>query len=167
MDTALLILLTLVLMAIVTAFWKGGWQLVITGFKQAGRTFKSVWLRLLLGFTLGGLIPVLLPSELIAEWLGPVSGLKGILIGSYIAIIISSAPHVTMPIIASIYRAGAGVGPIIALLAGRMLGVRPLITWEFPFLGVKISLSRYIVALFIPPFVGLVGAAVYQLLNLT
>jgi len=166
MDTALLVLVALVFIALAAAFWKGGWQLVISGFKRTGSTFKSMWLLLLLGFTLGGLIQVLLPRDLIAEWLGPTSGLEGILIGSYMGIIISGAPYITMPIIASIYRTGAGVGPIIALLTGRMLGVEALVMWHIPFFGVRISLSRYIIALFIPPLVGLAGAAVYQLLNL-
>ena len=68
-------------MTLAAAFWKGGWQLTILGLTQASQLIQTVWLRLLLGFTLGGLIQVLLPRDLIAEWLGPASGLKGILIG--------------------------------------------------------------------------------------
>ncbi len=166
MDIALLILVALLFTAMVAAFWKGGWQLLISGFKQTGRTFKLMWLRVLLGMMLGGLIHVLIPSELIAEWLGPASGLKGILIGSYVGIIMSGGPYISLPIIASIYAAGAGVGPIIALLAGGILRIQGLITYSIPFLGVKLSLTRYVVCLFVPPLIGLAGAAVYQLLNL-
>ena len=165
MDVALLILVALVFMAMVIAFWKGRWQLLISGFKQTGHTFKSMWLRLLLGITFGGFIQVLIPGPLIAEWLGPASGLKGILIGSYAGIIMSGGPYVMLPVIASIYAAGAGVGPVIALLTGGMLGLQGLITWQIPFLGAKLALTRYIVCLFVPPIVGLAGAAVYELLN--
>lgn len=166
MDIALLILLAMVLIAIVAAFWKGRWQLLLSGFKQAGITFKSVWFRLLLGFTLGGLIQVLIPSDLIAEWLGPASGVKGILIGAYTGIIITGGPYVSLPIIASIYAAGAGVGPIIALLASmNLLSLPGLFTWQIPFLGVKIALTRYVICLFLPPLIGFAGGAIYQLLG--
>ncbi|MFC1968345.1 permease, partial [Chloroflexota bacterium] len=146
------------------AFWKGGWQLVFLGLSQAGRLIDTVWLRLLLGFTLGGLVQVLMPAALIAKLLGRSSGLKGILLGSYIGIIMGGGgPFVSLPIIASIYRAGAGVGPVIALLTGvHLLGLRGLIAWQIPFLGTGIPLARYIVCLFATPLVGLVGEAVFK-----
>ena len=166
MDVTLLILVAMVLTAVAIAFWKGGWQLTLAGFKQAVRTFRSMWIRLLLGLTLGGLIQTLVPSDLVADWLGPASGLKGILIGSYAGIIIGGGgPYVSLPVIASIYAAGAGVGPIIALLASmNLLAVQGLFTWQIPFLGAGIPLARSSVSLFIPPFVGLAGSFVYQLL---
>lgn len=166
MDIAFLILVVLVVVAMVIAFWKGRWQLLLAGFKQTANTFKSMWLRVLLGITFGGLIQVLIPGHLVAEWLGPASGLKGILIGSYVGIIMSGGPFVILPVIASIHAAGAGVGPVIALLTGGILGIQGFIAYQIPFLGIKIALTRYIVCFFIPPIVGLAGAAVYQLFQL-
>ena len=129
---------------------------------------NAVWLRLLLGFTLGGLVRVLIPSALIAKWLGQTSGLKGILIGSYIGVIMLGGPYVTLPVIASIYSAGAGVGPVIALLTGpTLLGIQMLVVWQIPFLGVEIPLARYIACLLIPPLVGLAGAAVFRIMTKT
>jgi len=98
--------------------------------------------------------------------LGSASGLKGILIGSYILILGAGPPYVILPIIASIRNAGAGVGPVIALMTGGLLGIQPLITYGIPFLGAKLALTQYVVCFFIPPLVGFAGAAVYQLLNL-
>jgi uncharacterized membrane protein YraQ (UPF0718 family) len=93
-------------------------------------------------------------------------GFKGIFIGSYIGIFIPAGPFSFMPIIASIYKAGAGVGPIIALYAGRaMLSLQILVVWQIPFLGVEIPLSRFLACLFLPPFVGLAGKVVYQLVS--
>ena len=165
LDTSLMILLLLVLTAAGAAFWTGGWQRVVKGFTQSAHLMNTVWLRLLLGFTLGGLMQVLVSHELIAKWVGPTSGLKGILIGSYVGILMMGGPFVRLPIIASIYRGGAGIGPVIALLTGNVLAIHGLIIWQIPFLGVGIPLARYIVCLFIPPLAGLVGAAVYQLLD--
>ncbi len=167
MDITLLILIVMVSVVLAIAFWKGRWQLIAAGLKRGGNIFKSMWLRILIGITLGGLIQVLIPHELIAEWIGPESGLKGILIGSYVAIFSIGGPHVRMPIIASIYAAGAGAGPIIALLiAMNLLSLQMLLTWQIPFFGVKIPLARYIACLFIPPLAGLVGGGIYELLKL-
>ena len=166
LDTTLLILLVLVGITIAAAFLTGGWQLTISGFTQAGKLLNTIWLRLMLGFTLGGMIQVLIPREVIAKWLGPTSGLKGILIGSYAGIIMSGAPYVMLPIVASIYRAGAGIGPIVALLTGQgLIGLQMLIVWQIPFFGVELPLARYIVSLFIPPIAGLVGTVVYRVLS--
>ncbi len=167
MDITLLILILMVAIAIVTALWKGRWRLIALGFKQAGHTFQSVWLRVLIGFTLGGLIMVLIPDTLIADWLGPASGLKGILVGSYAGIFLTGGPYVALPIIASIYAAGAGIGPTIALLtAMNLISLELLIVWWIPYFGAKIALARYVICLCITPLAGLAGAAIYQLLNL-
>ncbi|MFC2040869.1 permease [Chloroflexota bacterium] len=166
MDIALLILVALVSIAVVTALRKGRLPLLILGFKRAVRNLQSIWLRLLLGFVLGGLIKVLVPSSLIAEWLGPASGLKGILIGSYVGLVVGGGPYITLPIIASIYAAGAGAGPIIAfLVSSPLVSLQGLLVWQIPFLGAKIALTRYAVGFFLPPLVGLAGGAVYQLIS--
>ncbi len=167
LDRTLLFLLAMVLIAVAAAFWIGGWQLTISGLTQAGQLVQTVWLRLILGFILAGLVQVLIPHAVIAKWLGPTSGLKGLLIASYAGIILSGGPFVRLPIVASMYAAGAGVGPVIALLVStQLIGFRRLITWDIPFLGAKMSLSRYVVCLFVPPLAGLVGGTVYQLLSM-
>lgn len=165
-DITLLILGTLVFIAIVVAFWKGGWQLPTSGLIKAGQLMRSVWLRLLLGIALGGLIQVLIPAPLVVKWMGPTSGLKGILIGSYLGIVMIGGPYVIFPIIASLYRAGAGVGPVISLIVGwSLIPLDMPLVWQFPFLGVGIPLARYIVCLIITPLAGLAGGALFKILT--
>ncbi|MFC2020473.1 permease [Chloroflexota bacterium] len=165
MDITLIILIGMVILAIVITLWVGRVQLLISGFKEAFLTLKVMWYRLALGLVLGGLIQVLIPSQLIAEWLGPSSGIKGILIASYAGIFMTGGPYVTLPVLASIYAAGAGPGPVIALLVSmNLLSITRILSLEIPFLGAKIVISRYIACLFIPPFIGLTGSYIYKLL---
>ena len=162
----LAILVGLVVIAVAAAFLKGGGQLAWQGTVQTGRLIESIWLRLPLGFLLGGFIQVLIPRAIIARWLGPESGIKGILIASYAGVIMSGAPYVMLPVVASLYLAGAGPGPVIALVTGQMLlGVQTLIVWQISFLGVGLPLARFLVSLVITPFIGLAGAAVFRLLK--
>ncbi len=165
LDASLLILLALVLIAAAATFWAGGAQRIISGLTQTVHLINTVWLRLLLGFILGGMIQVLIPHGLIAKWLGPASGLKGILVASSVGLFMTGGPYVRLPIIASIHRAGAGIGPVIALMTANVLSIHMLIVWQIPFLGIGIPLARYIACLFIPPIVGLAGTVVYRLLS--
>lgn len=66
--------------------------------------------------------------------------------------------------IASIYTAGAAEGPIIALLtAANLSRIQALFVIEIPFFGTRIALSRYIICLFMPPLIGIVGSALFRL----
>ena len=162
MDAGLILLLILLTLAIIAAFYRGRWQLLMAGLKRAWETFLLMWWRVLLGFLLGGLIQVLVPREFIADWIGPTSGIKGVLIGSYAGLIITGNAFVIMPIIASIYIAGAGAGPIIGLLtASQMIRLQGLFILEIPFLGSRIALTRYCVCILIPPLAGLAGGVIF------
>jgi uncharacterized membrane protein YraQ (UPF0718 family) len=165
MDISIIILCILVIVAFIFAFQRGGWKLPIAGLKQAGSIFLSVWWRLLLGIILGGLIQVLIPKSLIADWLGPSSGFTGILIGSFVGIVVTGGAYVIIPIIASIYAAGAGAGPIIALLtAANLVRLHGLFVLQIPFFGFRIAITRYVICLLIPPIVGLAGNEIFKLL---
>jgi len=162
----LVILIGLVAVAVAAALLKGGGGLAWQGTMQTYGLLKSVWLRLPVGFALGGFIQVLVPRAIIARWLGPNSGIKGILIGSYTGIVLAGAPYVMLPVVASLYLAGAGPGPIIALLVGQaLLGIQNLLVWQIPFLGIALPLSKYIACLIITPFAGFAGSLVFKLLG--
>jgi uncharacterized membrane protein YraQ (UPF0718 family) len=165
-DVALAILITLVLAALVFSFSKGGWKLTFLSLAKAGGLFEKIWFRLLLGFLLGGFIQVLIPRSLVAKWLGAESGLKGILIGSYVSMFATGGPFIWLPIVASIYRSGADIGPVLSLITARaILSIQMLVIWQIPFFGAELSFSRYIPCLFVPPIVGLLGKAIFRILG--
>ncbi len=164
MDISLIILPALVGTALFVAFLRGRWPLVIDGLRKSCRLLLSMWWRMVLGILLAGFIQVLLPKTLIADWIGPSSGLIGILIGSLTGMVLTGGPFVIFPIIASIYTAGAAEGPIIALLtAANLSRIQALFVIEIPFFGTRIALSRYLICLFMPPLVGIVGSALFRL----
>ena len=126
-DPAMKILLGMLDVAIAVAALRGGWPLIKTGLQQTGRTMRAMWFRVLLGMALGGFIQVLVPSAMIADWLGPASGLKGIFIGSYAGLFFSGGPYVILPVVAAIYKAGAGAGPVISVERERRQLRRPAV----------------------------------------
>jgi uncharacterized membrane protein YraQ (UPF0718 family) len=163
MDISLIILVALVVTVIFAAYLRGGRPLIVEGFRKSYGTLLTMGWRVLLGILLGGFIQVLIPRALVAEWIGPASGLIGILIGSFVGMIITGGAFVVIPVIASIYNAGASAGPIIALItAANLVRIQGLFVWEIPFFGTRIALTRYVLCLFIPPIVGLAGSVLFR-----
>jgi uncharacterized protein len=99
-DTTLLILLVLVVGAMVVAAAKDP-GLPLRGLAASGRLFRGVWLELLLGFLLAGLLDVLLPQRLLVTWLGGENLGRGILIGWVAGLVMPGGPYVFFPVAAS------------------------------------------------------------------
>jgi uncharacterized membrane protein YraQ (UPF0718 family) len=73
-----------------------------------------------------------------------------------------------MPVVASIYKSGAAIGPVLSMITARgILGFQMLVVWQIPFFGIELSIARYIPCLLVPPIVGLLGQAVFNILNWT
>ncbi|MDP6129913.1 MAG: permease, partial [Dehalococcoidia bacterium] len=72
---------------------------------------------LVAAFLIAGLVEVLVPREWITGWLGQEAGHKGILVASALGTVSPVGLCVSFPIAASIYRAGAGMGSMVAYVS--------------------------------------------------
>ena len=151
MDISLVILLVLVVSLGVFAFVKDR-ALPLEGLYASGRLFGSVWIELLLGFIIAGLLDVLISPSEVTAWLGTESSTRGILIGSLAGLVIPGGPYLLFPIAAKLWTTGAAPGVLIALITAKSL-VSPIrmLTYEAPLLGWPLTLARCVPALFVPP----------------
>lgn len=164
MDLSMIFLIVLVVAAFAFSMWRGGFPMILDGLNKGWKTLQMMWWRVLAGIILAGFIQILLPKAMVAEWIGPASGFTGIFIGTFVGMILTGGAFVIIPVIASIYGAGGAEGPIIALLAAaNMTRVQGLLTMEIPFFGARIAITRFVICLFIPPIVGLVGSGLFKL----
>ena len=155
-----------VLLTLITVYYSG-LATTLHGLGNGGRLLLYTFPRMIFAFLVAGLIQVLIPNELISQWLGAESGFKGLIIGSLAGTLTPGGPMMHFPIVASLLHSGVGPGPIIAYLtAWSLLGINRLIIWEIPILGLEISLVRYVASLAIPPFMGLLGGYLFRLLPL-
>ncbi len=138
------------------AYFKGDGAHIL-GLKIGGRSFLEVVPLLLISFAVAGLIQALIPRELIMSWLGEEAGIKGILIGSAAGAIVPGGPYVVFPIVGSLYRAGAGIGPTVAFVVGWALLGLSRVPYEVALIGPKFSLIRIVSTLIFPPIAGLVA----------
>jgi uncharacterized membrane protein YraQ (UPF0718 family) len=165
MDISLAILILLVAATLLAVFKQGKWALVAEGLHRSRIILFSMWWKVLLGIILAGFVQILIPKETIAEWMGPASGMIGIFAGSFAGMILTGGAFVVIPIIGSIYAAGAGAGPIIALLtAANLTRIQGLIAIEMPIFGIRLSMTRYVICLLVPPVIGFLGSVVFRLL---
>lgn len=163
-DISLVILLVLAVSVGVFAFVKDR-SLPVQGLYASGRLFGSVWIELLLGFLIAGLLDVLISPSEITAWLGTESSMRGILVGWMAGLVIPGGPYLLFPIVANLWKTGAAPGALIALITAKTL-VSPIrmLTYEAPLLGWPLTMARCLPALFIPPIMGILGQWVFSLL---
>ena len=140
-----------------------GNNLHILGLKTGGKMLIDVLPMVLLAFAIAGLIQVLIPKEFIASWLSAKAGFKGIIIGSLAgAITPSGGPFIVYPIAVSLYRAGAGMGTVIAYIMGHMSWGIAGIPFSLALLGPRIFLAKFVSCFFVPILVGIVAQVIFH-----
>ncbi len=156
----------LILICAVVAFRQGGTGRIHEALASGTTLFLGVLPNLLLGFALAGFLSVLLPSEVIVQWMGRESGLKGLFVGTLAGTLTPGGPFTHFPILASFLTKGAGVGPVCAYIAAwALLGLNRFLVWELPILGSQVALARLAVSLWVPPLVGWLGGSLYQMVT--
>lgn len=75
-------------------------------------------------------------------------------------------PMTHFPVIASLFKMGVGIGPLVAYLsAWSLFGLQRVIMWEIPFLGAKVVAIRIAVSLLFPLIAGWLCELVWDKLH--
>jgi uncharacterized protein len=154
MDTSTLVMLAAAIVTLIIVYWKSP-QAANNGLNATVALIIEIIPRMIAAFTLAGLIQAVVPQEVIVGWMGHGSGAKGLLIGMTLGSVTPGGPMTHFPVIASLYKVGIGVGPLVAYLsAWSLFGLQRIIMWEIPFLGAKIVAIRVAVSLLFPVLAG-------------
>jgi len=165
MDTSTVVMATAAILALIVVYWKSP-AAAQRGLDATGSLLLEITPRLIAAFTLAGLFQALVPQELIVRWMGHGSGCRGLLIGMSLGGVTPGGPMTHFPVIASLYKLGVGIGPLIAYRsAWSLFGLQRVIMWEIPFLGARIVAIRVIVSLFFPLFAGWLCELIWHKLN--
>ncbi len=154
MDTSTIVMMAAAIVMLAAVYWKAP-EAAQKGLSATGLLFLEILPRMIAAFTLAGLFQAVVPEEVIVKWMGHGSGFRGLLIGMTLGTITPGGPMTHFPIIASLFKVGVGVGPLVAYLtAWSLFGLQRIIMWEIPFLGVQVVAIRVAVSLFFPFLVG-------------
>jgi len=104
------ILLAVVAFILVIIAYLHGREVCFSGLKIGGKMFINIFPLLISAFIIAGLAQVLLPKEIISNWLSDKAGFKGILIACLAGAVTPGGPYVSFPIAFSLYKSGAGIG---------------------------------------------------------
>ena len=158
----MLIILVLALAATGIALYKSpdlAWQ----GARGAGLLFWEVLPNLVLGFLLAGMVQVLLPQDLVARYAGEDSGWTGLGIATLAGAMTPGGPFLQFPLVASLWKAGTGVGPITAYItAWSLMGFQRVLVWEAPFMGWRYVTARLLGTTAIPFLAGILTTWIYR-----
>lgn len=158
LSTVILWLIALVLAAVA---WRRSPATLKTGLQESWRTFRRSALLMGLAFGIVGYITILAPQEFVRAWIGPQSGWKGLLLGEAAGIILPGGPYVVFPLIAVLYQAGSGLGPMISMITSWSTLAFISLSFELPFLGWRFSLVRITLTLIFPVLVGWLGQLLF------
>lgn len=161
METTVLILAVIAVAMLAVAYSRGR-DLPMAGLMTAGRTLWRNLPLLLLGFVIAGLTQVLIPKDVITHWLGTQAGLKGILMACVAGGLIPGPPYAVFPLVAGLYRAGAGVGAVVGFVCAWSLWSVSRLPVEIALIDPKPALVRYVVTFAVPPVAGLLADALVR-----
>ncbi len=137
-------------------YQKGGGEHIL-GLKAAGDILLQIAPLLIFAFIIAGMFQFLVPTEMIAKWVGAESGFRGILIGTVIGGFMPGGPYVCLPIAAGLLRVGASVGTMVAFITSWSLWAFARLPVEVGILGWKFTLIRLACTFFFPPIAGLIA----------
>lgn len=148
--------IVMAVIAVVLTFiaYRQGTGAHIEGLKAGGDIFIKVIPLIILAFIIAGMIKVLIPTEIIAKWIGPESGMRGVLIGTIAGGFTPGGPFTSMPIAAGFLSAGANIGTMVAFLSGWSLLAFSRLPIEVGLMGWKFTLIRLACTFFLPVIAG-------------
>ena len=145
----------------VLVYRKGGGE-HIGGLKSAGLLILQIMPLLIFALIIAGMIPFLIPQEMISRWVGAESGLRGIFIGTIVGGFMPGGPYVSLPVAAGLLRAGANIGTMVALLTGWSLLAFSRMPLEIGIMGWRFWLIRLACTFFFPPIAGLIANKLFS-----
>ncbi len=162
MDASSIITSVLGLAALGVVWWLSP-DAAVSGLKSTSSIAWDAALRMVPGFLLAGLAIAIAPREMISNWMGQESGLKGIMVGTVLGAAMPGVTGVQLPLIVAMAKIGVGVGPLVAYFsAWAILGINRLIVWEIPFLGARLALLRFGVSIAFPVIAGWACSSLYK-----
>jgi len=165
MDTPTIVMIAAAVIMLAAVYWKAP-DAASQGVHSAVALILEITPRMIAAFVIAGLIQAVIPQEVILRWMGHGSGARGILIAMTLGSVTPGGPMTHFPIVASLFKVGVGVGPLIAYLTSwSLLGINRAIMWEIPFLGVKIVALRIAVSFFFPFFAGWLAEIIWGRLH--
>jgi uncharacterized membrane protein YraQ (UPF0718 family) len=157
--TVIFAVLATVLLSI--GYYRGEGQ-HIEGLRVGFKILVQILPLLILAFIVAGMVQVLIPKEVIGQWVGAESGWKGILIGTGAGALTPGGPFVSLPMVAGFFKAGAGYGTMVAYITAWSLLSVARLPMEIGILGWRFTAIRIACTWFMAPLAGFIANTFFK-----
>lgn len=158
-STVIFAVLAVVLLSI--GYYRGEGQ-HIAGLKAGFSILVQIMPLLILAFIVAGMVQVLIPREVIGQWVGAESGMRGILLGTIAGGLTPGGPYVSLPMVAGFFSAGAGIGTMVAYITAWSILAVARLPLEIGILGWRFTLVRLACTFFMPPLAGILAHVIFR-----
>jgi uncharacterized membrane protein YraQ (UPF0718 family) len=155
--TTATIVLWVIAIGLVLYAWRRGDGRLKKGVELGWLTMKRNIILLAIAYMLVGFVNILSPTNLIQDWIGPATGLRGLVLAEIIGLLLPGGPYVVFPLIAVLYSSGAGLAPAVTIITSWSTQALLTISFELPFMGWRFTAIRWGLGLIFPLLAG-VGA---------
>lgn len=156
MNKTILGMATVALVLAIISFIQGGLSLVGEGLFRGGETLLGVFPILIVAFIVAGFVSILISKKIVSKWLGKEAGWKGPFFGSLMGALVPGGPFFFYPLMATSIASGASVGTMISFVAAKTLWNVARIPVEIAFVGIEITVIRFLITFPIPIIAGAV-----------
>ena len=153
MSATLAVTLVLWLITAVLAWlaWRKGDAVLKASTHSGVLDFLYLIPRLAIGVIGAGFLAALLPQEVVQSWLGPDSGITGLLLATVAGAITPGGPVIGFAIGASALKSGAGYLAVMTYVtAWALFAFQRLIVWELPVMPTRVVWLRVAASLPLP-----------------
>jgi uncharacterized protein len=122
--------------------------------------------RMICALIAAGFIGKLMPSDLIARYLGSEAGVSAVLIGTAAGMILPAGPVISFSIAAVFARSGASVPALVAFITSwSLFAAHRIFMYEIPLLGFSFTRLRIASVALVPVLAGLIATAAGMLVT--
>ncbi|MCC5979159.1 MAG: hypothetical protein JJU21_13940 [Salinarimonas sp.] len=128
---------------------------------------SSLAIRLPMALLAASFLTQILPTDMVADVLGPETGLWGIVLASVVGGLLPGGPMLSFPLALVIWQSGAGEAQTVALLAGwSVFAMHRMLAFEAPMMGWRFVALRLLSSCALPVLAGLLAASVLGLFEI-
>jgi uncharacterized membrane protein YraQ (UPF0718 family) len=165
MIAAALVIWAIVATLAIAVFRKQGTPGLVAAGNMGFQQGRALMIRLPLALLAASFLIQVLPVGALVPYIGPQSGIFGIIVASIIGGLLPGGPMTSFPIALVILQGGAGLPQIVALITGwSVFALHRVLAYEAPIMGWRFAALRLVSSLLLPVASGLVAEGIIALI---
>lgn len=163
-DWSLIILWASVVILLLVTWRKKGWAGIREALSASGSLTKMVLQVIPFALLAAIIFTQMLPQTIIANLIGPDTGVTGMVIAAIAGGMLPSGPYLSFPIAMTLYHTGAGDAQLVAFLTGwSTYAFYRILVWELPMVGLQLTAQRLAASIFLPIIAGVLAGQLFKL----